>query len=157
VVDIPSVSLLFLPWPEPADDTGFALRSDYVERFWLPLLGPTTTLLLRLVGEGFALSPQGFACPAVEVASRLGLGASQGRHSSLARSLARARFFGFMRSARNDRIHARRYLPRLDAHQVQRLTGSLQQEHRAWTTRSAPPVSMARGARYPSGRGGSPH
>ena len=37
-----------LPWHDPSVEAdGFDPRSPYVETFWLPLLGPSTTLLLR--------------------------------------------------------------------------------------------------------------
>lgn len=41
----------------PGDGTGYDARSDYVELFWLPTLGPTPTWLLRrlrALTEGYA-------------------------------------------------------------------------------------------------------
>ena len=33
------------PWPDPViDELGHDPRSAYVETFWLPVLGPTTTI-----------------------------------------------------------------------------------------------------------------
>jgi len=40
---IPLSSLVVLPWPDPpADELAVDPRSPYVERCWLPILGPST-------------------------------------------------------------------------------------------------------------------
>src|ERR1044072_7549640 len=47
--DTPSVTILPVrPWPDSVIDAlGHDPRSAYVERFWLGILGPSTTWLLR--------------------------------------------------------------------------------------------------------------
>ena len=41
-------TIVILPWPDAAlDDGGHDPRSPYVEQFYVALLGPTLTLLLR--------------------------------------------------------------------------------------------------------------
>ncbi len=49
----PIAALTVQPWPDPViDAVGHEVRSPYVERFWLGLLGPSSTWLLRrLVGR----------------------------------------------------------------------------------------------------------
>ena len=43
-----SETLTIRPWPdEVIDRLGFDPRSPYVERFWLGVLGPSTTWLMR--------------------------------------------------------------------------------------------------------------
>src|SRR5580700_3965447 len=70
------------PWVDEVIDTlGFDPRSAYVERFWLPILGPSTTWLLRRVATGFDRSSGGFALPLADTARELGLGDKGGRHS----------------------------------------------------------------------------
>ncbi len=49
--DTPSVAILPVrPWPDGVIDAlGHDPRSLYVERFWLGILGPSTTWLLRFL------------------------------------------------------------------------------------------------------------
>ena len=43
-LDQPTEYLHITPWPDPViDSLGHEVRSTYVERFWLPILGPATT------------------------------------------------------------------------------------------------------------------
>src|SRR5215212_8088923 len=69
------------PWPDAViDAVGHDPRSTYVERFWLGVLGPSTTWLLRRLAAGLEASPAGFELPLVDTARALGLG-GDGRHS----------------------------------------------------------------------------
>ena len=46
--------LAIYPWSDPVTDaTGHPVRSDYVEQFWLGILGPTATWLVRRLVAGF--------------------------------------------------------------------------------------------------------
>jgi hypothetical protein len=47
LADVPSATILPVrPWPDPVIDAlGHDPRSAYVERFWLGILGPSTTPL----------------------------------------------------------------------------------------------------------------
>ena len=56
-----SETLAVRPWPDPVIDAlGHDPRSAYVEHFWLGILGPSTTWLLRRLAAGFETSPSGF-------------------------------------------------------------------------------------------------
>ena len=49
----PIATLTVQPWPDPViDAVGHEVRSPYVERFWLGLLGPSSTWLLRRLVAG---------------------------------------------------------------------------------------------------------
>ena len=49
-----------LPWDDPVvDRRGHDPRSVYVEQFWLSVLGPTATWLLRRLVAGFDNRPDG--------------------------------------------------------------------------------------------------
>jgi hypothetical protein len=53
----------------------FPVQSSYVERFWLPALGPTTTLLARLLDQLLDSSSDRPVCsPLPEVGAMLGVG-----------------------------------------------------------------------------------
>lgn len=69
-------------WAEGRDHD---LRSNYVERFWLPVLGPTATLLLRRLAYELDRSPEGFDLSANDMARSLGLGGMAGRHGPFPR------------------------------------------------------------------------
>lgn len=60
--DVPSVTILPVrPWPDSVIDAlGHDPRSAYVERFWLGVLGPSTTWLLRYVANRLDVTPEGF-------------------------------------------------------------------------------------------------
>jgi len=60
--DIPSVSSLPVrPWPDGVIDAlGHDPRSSYVEQFWLGILGPSTTWLIRFLANRLDASPEGF-------------------------------------------------------------------------------------------------
>ena len=54
--DIPTTipTLQVLPWSDPViDQVGYDPRSRYVERFWLGILGPSATWLMRYLVESF--------------------------------------------------------------------------------------------------------
>ena len=57
---IPAESLSIRPWPDPVIDLlGHDPRSAYVERFWLGVLGPSTTWLMRRLASGLETAPAG--------------------------------------------------------------------------------------------------
>src|SRR3954449_12857914 len=78
------------PWADEVIDTlGHDPRSAYVERFWLGILGPSTTWLLRRLAAGLEAEPAGFSLSLPDTAQALGLG-GRGRNSPFVRALARS-------------------------------------------------------------------
>ena len=129
----PPGSLLIRPWPdEVVDALGFDPRSNYVETYWLGILGPSTTWLLRRLAQGLEAEPAGFELDLAETACRLGLGVRRGRDSAFARALTRCVQFGLARQEGRNGLGVRRKLPPLNRRQVLRLPSSLQQEHQRW-------------------------
>ena len=120
------------PWADDVIDTlGFDPRSAYVETFWLGILGPSTTWLLRRIAAGFDRSPAGFELTLSLTARELGLGDKGGRHSPFMRALWRCRQFEMARLV-DDTFEVRRRLPPLNRRQSQRLPQHLQDAHQAW-------------------------
>lgn len=120
------------PWPDPVIDTlGHDPRSAYVERFWLGVLGPSTTWLLRLLATELEANPAGFQLDLIETAQILGLGGRGGRHSPFMRSLGRCCRFD-LAEVRDGTLVVRRKLPPLNRRQLLRLPPSLQEAHRQW-------------------------
>ena len=122
------------PWPDPViDAVGHDPRSTYVERFWLGVLGPSTTWLLRRMATGLESSPSGFDLPLADTARALGLG-GEGKHSPFVRALSRCCQFELALPEGGDTLAVRRKLPPLNRRQLVRLPDAVQMEHEAWQT-----------------------
>lgn len=114
------------------DAMGHDPRSPYVERYWLSILGPSATLLLRRLAAGLEAEPDGFEFDPAEWALELGLGTRGGKNSPFWRTIDRTTRFGMTR--RNAEVLAvRRRLPPLTARQVERLPGRLRTAHERWS------------------------
>jgi hypothetical protein len=121
------------PWPDDViDRLGWDPRSSYVEDYWLGILGPSTTWLLRRLAAGFDYSPEGFDLDLGETARSLGLGDRSGRHSPFIRSINRTVQFGLAQLSGLDELSVRRRLPPLNRAQLNRLSPALQARHAAW-------------------------
>ena len=136
--DIPTdrPSLHVLPWVDPViDQVGYDPRSRYVERFWLGILGPSATWLMRYLVDGLERTPEGYALDLDECATALGLGRYRGSSSAFPRTIARCCQFGTGRLTADGTLEVRRRLPPLTARQVRRLSPVLQAEHAHWVDR----------------------
>ena len=130
---LPTDQLRITPWLDPVIDlVGHDLRSPYVERFWLPILGPTTTFLLRRIAASFDERPDGFDLPLLDTAAALGLGTKGGRNSPFLRAVDRAATFKISRAVAPGVLEVRRRLAPLTRAQVIRLPAPLQDEHATW-------------------------
>jgi hypothetical protein len=128
-------SLTVRPWQdEVIDALGFDPRSPYVERFWLGVLGPSTTWLLRRMAAGFDSAPEGFELSLGETARALGLGDRGGRNSPFLRTVNRMIQFELARvlDAGAGELAVRRRLPPLSRRQTARLSPALQAAHDRW-------------------------
>ncbi len=134
---LPFDSLIVLPWPDPVvEAVGHDPRSPYVEHFWLGILGPSTTWLLRRMAAAFDTEPDGFELDLHETAGALGLSATNGRHSPFARTLQRSVQFGLAQPHRRG-LSVRRMLPPLSHRQLARLPAGVQSLHQRWVDAAA--------------------
>lgn len=134
-------------WPDPViDRLGYDPRSLYVETFWLGVLGPTSTWLLRRLAARFDDDPAGFDMDLDDTARALGLGGRSGRHAPFRRALVRCVTFEAARQQGPTTLAVRRKLPPLPRRHLQRLPVSLQTEHVRWVTaaRRSPILDEAR-------------
>jgi len=119
-------------WPDQViEQLGHDPRSAYVETFWLSVLGPSTTWLLRRLVMQLDDEPDGFDIRASDLSTELGLGGRTGTSSVFARSIDRAVKFGAMQRNGNA-LYVRRRLAPLAARHLQRLPRRLQLLHEAW-------------------------
>ncbi len=133
------VRLRVEPWTDPViDEVGHDPRSGYVETFWLPVLGPSATWLLRHLTIRLEESPGGIDLDLEDMARSLGLGERLGPNAPFARTLKRCVDFD-MAEWRGPRLLAVRLrLPPLARRHIRRLPESLQLKHEAVQQASLP-------------------
>lgn len=143
------------PWNDPVLDTlGHDPRSLYVERFWLPTLGPTALLLLRYLAARFESDPEGSELDVAETSRALGVGVREGRSAPLWRTLNRLVQFDLARTPDEPlpgarplpEVEVRRHVPPVNRRHVRRLPPHLQSAHEEWVRArlGEPPVEVAR-------------
>lgn len=121
------------PWPDEIIDTlGYDPRSAYVERFWLGILGPSTTFLLRHLATRLEENPGGTDLPLQATARTLGLGGRPGRHSPFVRAFDRLVQFGLARRPAPELLQVRRKVPPLNRRQLSRLPRDVRAAHERW-------------------------
>jgi hypothetical protein len=125
------------PWADPViDEIGHDPRSAYVELFWLPVLGPSTTWLLRRFASHLDDAPGGVELSTDDLARRLGIGERHGPNAPFARTVKRCLDFQ-MAEWRGPTLAVRTHLPPLARRHLRRLPESLQAEHESFVGSSA--------------------
>lgn len=128
-------SVVVVPWPDPVvEAVGHDPRGQYVELFWLPVLGPSTVWLHRRLVAGLDDEPDGYDLDLQATAHALGLANQTGRHGPFMRSLGRLVAFG-MATPVDGGLAVRRRVPYLHERQVRNLPPMLQQRHSDWVAR----------------------
>jgi hypothetical protein len=121
------------PWIDPVvDRRGHDPRSAYVEQFWLSVLGPTATWLLRRLVAGFDRQPAGYELVVAESARSLGLSIAKGTASPFAKALQRCVMFGVVNRLSESWV-VRRRVPSISQRHLLRLPLDLQRAHEQWT------------------------
>ena len=127
-----SPEIVIRPWIDPVvDAVGYDPHGRYVELFWLGVLGPTATWLLRRLAFGLEHYPDGYVLDLTETATALGLTFVPGRHGPFLRALQRCVMFG-MASEGPTGLAVRRRIPPLAARQVERLPPHLRAALDGW-------------------------
>lgn len=128
-------------WTDPViDAVGHDPRSEYVECFWLGILGPSTILLFRRLARALEAEPNGIQIDILETAAALGLAGMDRRdrgQSPIVRSLRRSCTFGMSRQDAPSTFLVRTRFPPLTRRQLERLPDPLQRDHRQWVERDA--------------------
>jgi hypothetical protein len=133
-----------VPWSDPVvDQVGYDPRTMYVERFWLGILGPSATWLLRHLVTRLDAAPSGFDLDLMECALALGLGRRPGATAAFPRTVARCCQFGTARFNGPHALAVRRMLPPLTRRQIARLPQKLQDDHAQWVDQSPTAVAEA--------------
>ena len=132
-------------WDAALSRGGHDVTTAYVETFWLPVLGPSSTLLLRWCARRLPEHPGGLTVAVADVAAHLGLGRSGSRNGPVLRSLARLCRFGLAREL-DGGFEVRPHVPPLGDHLVRRLPPDLQRGHRRAAGGSGPDRHPASGS-----------
>ena len=133
------------PWVDPVvDRRGHDPRSVYVELFWLGVLGPTATWLLRRLVAGFDTAPDGYDLDVPSTARALGLSVSKGIASPFAKAVKRCVMFGVAHDV-SDGLAVRRRLPPISQRHLGRLPDALQAAHGNWTRTTIDLDALERG------------
>lgn len=128
----PETTAMIRPWIDPViDDDGFDPRSRYVELFWLGVLGPTATWLLRRLVAGLEQSPDGYEIDFSTTARAMGLSYRVGRSSPFSKAVQRCVMFGLAHPIENG-LAVRRRLPPISARHLQRMPEDVRAAHDAW-------------------------
>ena len=132
-----------VPWRDPViERIGHDALGDYVELFWLGILGPTATWLLRRFAYIAVTHPDGASVDRATLATSLGLGGEGGRTTALDRSVQRLEMFGIVRRV-DDALAARTVIPPLSVRHLARLPARLQIAHSLWTENDHSPAYEA--------------
>jgi len=131
-----------VPWVDPvADPHGVDPCSRYVELYWLGIIGPSTTWLLRRLNYGLEVHGDGYDLHLPETARALGLGDKMGKNSPFRRALARLITFELARAQGPGELAVRSRIPPLPLRHLSRLPESLQRSHRRWAAEQHLPES----------------
>ncbi|MBI4935637.1 MAG: hypothetical protein HY828_17280 [Actinobacteria bacterium] len=138
-------TVMVVPWADPLiDHSGHEVRSQYVELFWLNILGPSATWALRRLVAGLDRYPLGYELDLDETANELGLSYSTSTSNTFVKALQRCVLFGVAQPV-PDGLAVRRRLPTVSMRHLSRMPAGLQARHAQWTVRRASLPDLERG------------
>ena len=115
--------------PDPrVHRAGFQLDDPYLERCWLPILGPTSVLMLRRMPVLWQRDPA-VGVPVDELAVVLGLGHGTGRHSPVWRTIDRLARFNFAYRVADNEVDVYTEVPPLNTRHLASLPPSVAAAH----------------------------
>ncbi len=142
-IAVDQTTLMIVAWDDPVvDAVGFEVRSTYVELFWLNVLGPTATWLLRLMVRGLDRYPLGYELDLADTAGTLGLSYTPGTSNPFLRSLNRCVLFGVAQGYAGG-LAVRRRIPPVAARHLARMPEVLREAHTGWARRTGAPSADA--------------
>ncbi len=124
------------PWVDPiVDERGHDPRSAYVERYWLGVIGPTATWIMRRIADEFDRQPSGFSLDLDHTATSMGLSFTKGHNSPFGKALHRCVMFGLAQPI-SDGLVVRRRFPTVAQRHLKRLPDDVRTEHEDWARRT---------------------
>ena len=136
VIQLIPAHAIIRPWVDPVVDVrGHDPRSSYVERFWLSVIGPTATWIMRRIADEFDGAPDGFTLDLAHAATSMGLSFAKGHNSPFGKALHRCVMFGLAQPT-SDGFAVRRMFPTVAQRHLKRLPPDLQSTHEEWARRT---------------------
>ena len=122
------------PWVDlcPEVERGHHPLSPYVELYWLAVLGPSATWLIRRLAILIEESPGGLMINTADIAGEIGLGSRPALYAAFDRAFERCCRFGLIQRGRHDTVFVRLRLPNLTARMAHRLPRRLRAGHAEW-------------------------
>lgn len=108
----------------PGDPTGYPITHPYIENLYLPIIGPSTYVLLRLLDRLADEHPDTFTIALDDLAHRIGLG-NNGTANRTTHTIDRLCTYRLAARTRPDTIVFPRHLPALSNRQLDRLAPSI--------------------------------
>ena len=121
------VEVTVRPWTIERGVPMFPTQHQYVEMLWLPVIGPSTTWLLRRLSGWTLACPEGLTVVLPELSESLGLGWSSGSGSSVQRSMRRLIMFGLARWT--DALDVATMVPAISERHLARMSPALVRAH----------------------------
>lgn len=146
LASLAATSLRVVEFRDPSLTNAPGVDDHSFEQFWLPMLGPSTVCLVRILDRELAQQPQGCVVELDELAIRLGLGYRQSGRCSLSRAVERGILFGFLHR-RGEMLAVRRRVPPLSQRFKERLPDALLGDYIRWETASRTTISGSGRAR----------
>lgn len=130
-IDLPT-TVHIRPWDDPiVDHHGHDPRSRYVERYWLSVIGPTATWVLRRLADELDAQPDGFDLDLAHTATTMGLSFRLGAPSPFGKAIYRLVMFGLAQPL-SDGFAVRRKVPTVAQRHLRRLPDDVQAAHEDW-------------------------
>jgi hypothetical protein len=108
---------------------------DPVELFWLPVLGPSATLLFWRLQIYLFVAPDGCSVSLDALGRELGLGTSESKHAPLPRAIARLVHFGLAKRLASGQLAVRCTVGPISEQQLSGLDKPLQMVEREVVSR----------------------
>jgi hypothetical protein len=117
----------------PGDPTGYPITHPYIENLYLPIIGPSTYVLLRLLDRFADHNPDTFTIALDDLAHRIGLG-NNGTTNRTTHTIDRLCAYRLAARTQPDTIVFPRCLPALSNRQLDRLAPSVARLDRHYRT-----------------------
>lgn len=117
-----------------------------MEQFWLGVLGPTATWILRRLVAGLERHPNGYELDLALTAKMMGLSYTAGRSSPFAKALQRCTMFGLAHQT-SDGLAVRRRVPAVAHRHLRRMPEAAQVAHDEWERSSITIDALSRAHR----------
>ena len=128
VCELTTVELFVTEWVDPVTSlVGFDACSEYVETYWLGVIGPSATWVMRFLARELEFFPNGYCLNLNDTAAVLGLAYRNGS-GSLERAIQRCATFGLVAQVPKS-LAVRKRVPPITKRQLSRLPASLQHCH----------------------------